>query len=66
MKLEEIIINTSRDLATITFYSNLEVFISIIAKGARIDIIIINKFRYTVLVYLDIAIIVKSIKSDLL
>jgi hypothetical protein len=65
MKPEEIIINTGRDLATIISYSNLEIFISIITKGARIDIIIISKFRYTVLVYLDIVIIIKSIKSDL-
>ncbi len=66
MKLKGIIINTSRDLATIIFYSNLEVLISIIAKGTRIDTIINNKFRYIVVAYLDIIIIIKSIKLNLL
>jgi hypothetical protein len=65
IKPEEIIINTSKDLVTIISYNNLEIFISIITKGARINIIIINKFRYIILVYLDIVIIIKSIKSDL-
>jgi len=45
IKPEGIIINTSKDIVIIISYNSLEVSISIITKGTRINIIVINKVR---------------------
>lgn len=65
MKPEGIMIDTGKDLATITSCGNLQIPVSMITKGARTDTTVVSKFRHTVPAHSDMAITVKSMKSDL-
>ena len=62
IKLEGIILDTSRDLTIINSYNSLQISISIIIKGLRIDTIILSKARYTVPAYFYITVSIESVQ----
>ena len=70
IKSKSILLDTDSNLVTIESYSNLQISISIVAKGSRTDIVIVIKARFTVLVHFFLIVFIKpinlSINKDLI
>ena len=61
IKLKTIILDINKDLIIIEFYNLFLILIFIIIKGPRINITIINKIWFIILIYLFLIIIIESI-----
>ena len=61
IKLEDIILDTSKDITVISSYNSLYISISIVIKGLYIDAVVISKARYIVPTYSFITVPIEPI-----
>ena len=65
IKFETIVLNIVKNLIIIELYNLFQIFIFIVIKGLKIDIVIINKTRYIVSIYSYITIFIKFINLSI-